>query len=130
MAKHKLTSEDMQALFDLGRNWGKIVSRQAFGEEGPGLDVDLAAMEDVADAVMRGVAAGTLEVATSQQAQRLRDTQPCPDCGLSVPIVRDTRPVTARTGPFEHVEPKGHCPVCRRDFFPPATAFEAGQPRV
>jgi hypothetical protein len=44
--------------------------------------------------------------------------------------VRESRSVTARTGPFEHDEPKGHCPACRRDFFPPAAASEAGQPRV
>ena len=126
MAKHKWTSEDLRELFELGRNWGKIASRHAFGEEGPDLDVDLTDMEQVANAVMRGVAAGTLEVATAQQAQRLGDTQPCPDCGRSCPVVRDTRTVTARTGPFEHDEPKGHCPACRRDFFPSASHSETG----
>lgn len=126
MAKHKHTSDDLQAFFELGRNWGKIASRHAFGEDGPGLDVDLTDMEQVANAVMRGVAAGTLEAATTQQARRLEGNQPCPGCGRSCPVVRDTRPVTARTGPFEHDEPKGHCTACRRDFFPSASDSEAG----
>src|SRR4051794_34282900 len=32
------------------KQWGKIVVRRAFGEHGPGLDVDLDAMEQVAAA--------------------------------------------------------------------------------
>ena len=46
--------QDLQKIHDLAHQWGKIVVRHAFGDDGPGLDVDLAAMEEVA------VAAGGL----------------------------------------------------------------------
>src|SRR5271155_4180328 len=100
MAKRKLTSEDKQAIFQLARNWGKIVSGRAFGEEGPGLDVDLNEMEEVAVIAMRGLAAGTLEAATAKQAERLGENQECPQCGRSSPVQREPRPVTARSGSF------------------------------
>lgn len=55
MAKRPLTQEDLDAIYQLARKWGKIVCRQAFGDEGPGLDVDFTKMEDVAVAASRGV---------------------------------------------------------------------------
>ena len=130
MAKNKLTSEDFEAIYELSRKWGKIISRQAYGDDGPGLDVDLTAMEEVAVAAMRGLAAGTLETATQLQANRLGTHQPCPDCGKPCLVQHELRPVTARSGPFEHTEPTCHCTGCRRDFFPSASASETGQPCV
>ncbi len=78
MAKRPLSQEDLDAIVQLARKWGKIVCRQAFGEEGPGLEVDFTQMEDVAVAAMRGLLAGTLEAATQQQAGQLGSHQPCP----------------------------------------------------
>ncbi len=127
MAKRKLTSEDLQAIYETARRWGKNVTRQAFGEDGPGLDVDLTDMEEVANAAMRGLMAGTLETSTAQQAQRLGANQPCPECGRSAPVRHEMRPVTARGGPFEHTEPACYCTACRRDFFPSASAPETGR---
>jgi hypothetical protein len=130
MAKRKLTSEDLAAIYELARKWGKNICRQAYGDEGPGLDVDLTAMEEVAVAAMRGLAAGTLETATSQQASQLGTHRACPDCGEQCLVQRDTRPVTARSGPFEHLEPKCYCTGCRRDFFPSASFAETGCSRI
>ena len=118
MAKRQLTQEDLDAIFQLARKWGKIVCRQAYGDDGPGLDVDLTNMEDVAVAAMRGLAAGTLETATAQQASQLGSHQPCPNCGKPCLVQQEPRSVTTRGGPFEHSEPKCQCPGCRRDFFP------------
>src|SRR5277367_5261531 len=86
MATHKPTGEDLARIEDLAKRWGKVVVKEQWGDGGPGLDVDLDQMEQVAMAAVRGLLAGTLEVATGEQAQHLRDHQSCPDCGRSCPL--------------------------------------------
>lgn len=44
----------------------------------------------------------------------------CPTCGKVVPVETVKRTVTGLDGPVEILEPKAHCPACRRDFFPSA----------
>ena len=118
MGSRKLTSEDLERITTLAKRWGKIVVRQAFGDDGPGLDVDLSQMEDVAVAAARGLTSGALEEATSQQARLLGTEQSCPQCGRLCGVDREERPVQVRGGLFEHQEPKCYCPTCRRSFFP------------
>jgi hypothetical protein len=130
MVKQKLSQEDLQAIYALAHKWGKIVCRQAFGEQGPGLDVDLTTMEEVAVAALRGLLAGTLEQATAQQAAQLGSYQPCPDCGQACLVQHEPREVNVRGGPFQHHEPVCYCTRCRRDFFPSASAVETGRPRL
>jgi hypothetical protein len=127
MAARKLKREDLQRIEELAKGWGKIIVRQYWGEKGPGLDVDLNQMEDVALAAVHGLLAGTLEVATHQQAKQLGEEQACPACGRLCPLKHEERAIVVRTGStFEHEEPKAHCPACRRDFFPSASAAETG----
>jgi hypothetical protein len=130
MGSRKLTQEQLDAITELGRSWGKIISRRAFGEQGPGLDVDLAQMEAVALAAARGVTAGTLEAATSQQADHLGSEQLCPECGRVCVVQSAERPVVVDGGTFHHTEPKCYCPTCRRDFFPSASRVEAGHAQL
>lgn len=130
MTTHKLSSEDLRHIYELAKRWGKIVVRRQWGDQGPGLDVDLDQMEEVAVAALHGLLAGTLGQATEQQARRLGSQQVCPDCGRVCPLTTEERTVQARGGPFEHSEPKGHCPVCRRDFFPSTAGVAARQPRL
>jgi uncharacterized protein with PIN domain len=52
-------------------------------------------------------------------------TARCPGCGARCETVRKKRSVTSIDGSLAIEEPVGHCPVCRRDFFPPP-----GSPRV
>ena len=131
MAARKLTTEDLKRIEELAKRWGKIVVKEQWGEQGPGLDVDLAQMEDVGMAAVRGLLAGTLECATQQQATQLGEQHACPTCGRMCPIQHEERPIIVRSGSsFEHREPKGHCPVCRRDFFPSASCAEAGHARL
>ena len=130
MAKRTLTPEDLQAIHEQARRWGKIICKRAFGEHGPDADVDLTAMEEVAVAALRGLVAGTLEATTAQQAAQLGDHQPCPDCGQSCLVRYEPRTVTVRGGTFEHQEPVCSCTRCRRDFFPSAAAAASGQPRL
>src|SRR5438309_725025 len=98
MAKRTLSPEDLAAIQEQARRWGKIICKQAFGEQGPGTDVDLTLMEDVAVAALRGLVAGTLEAATSQQAARLGSHHPCPDCRHTCLVRHEPRTVTVRGG--------------------------------
>jgi hypothetical protein len=125
MAPRIFTPEGLQELRELAARWGKIVSRQAFGDEGPGLDVDLRAMEHVAYAAAAGLTEGALKTFLDQQALTLGEQQPCPDCGRPCPLRRQERPLHAQGASLTQSGPVGHCPDCRRDFFPP-TAGPAG----
>lgn len=130
MATREPTPEDLERITELARRWGKIIVKEHWGEHGPGLNVNLEQMEQVALAAVRGLLAGTLETATRKQAQQLGEQHPCPDCERPCPLVTEDRTVTTGEGSFEHHEPKAHCPVCRRDFFPPTTNSGADQPRL
>ena len=131
MAARKLAAEDLRRIQELAKGWGKIIVRQHWGEQGPGLDVDLTQMEEVAMTAVRALLAGTLEVATQQQARQLGEEQACPACGRLCPLKPEERSIVVRIGStFDHQEPKAHCPACRRDFFPSASAAETGGARL
>jgi hypothetical protein len=130
MGSRKLTAEDLAQITQLAKSWGRIVVRQAFGDGGPGLEVDLSQMEDVAVAAAAGLTAGALEEATAQQGRLLGAEQPCPDCGRRGGVAAEARPVIVRGGAFEHQEPKCYCPACRRAFFPSAAAAETRRQRL
>ena len=57
----------------------------------------------------------TNEVATGERVAR-----ECPACGQVCSVETAKRMVTGIDGPVEFLEPKAHCPACRRDFFPSA----------
>lgn len=44
----------------------------------------------------------------------------CPSCGQTCAAEVVKRTVAGLDGPVELLEPKAHCPACRRDFFPSA----------
>ena len=119
MATRKFTSEELREFRNLAAQWGKIISKRAFGEEGPGLDVDFRTMEQLANAAAQGVTEGTLQLLLQQQVAKLPDEQPCPDCGKLCRLKPSTRPLVARGATIEQAERMAHCPDCRRDFFPP-----------
>lgn len=131
MAHSKLSPQDLQDIRELAAQWGKIVSRRAFGEAGPGLDLDFTALEQLAAAAAAGLTEGTLAAALEQQAQALGPQQPCPDCGRPCTVQRQTRPLHLDSGQqIQQHEPLCHCPDCRRDFFPPPDLLAAGQPQL
>lgn len=125
MATRKLSPEQLAAITDLAKQWGKIVARNAYGSDGPGPDVDFDEMEQIAAAATAGLAAGTLEHLAEQQARQLPDELPCPTCQRPCPVERRSRDVVARGATVTLREPVAHCPDCRRDFFPPT-----GQPQT
>lgn len=128
MAAPQLTPEQLQDIRNLAAGWGKIAARRAFGDAGPGLDADLATMEQVAVAAARGLTEGTLAALLEQQAEALSAESPCPACSRPCPIRREPRPLTARGGDLCYREPVAHCPACRRDFFPSTSGFASGRP--
>jgi hypothetical protein len=119
MARHSFTPHELQELHELAAQWGKIVARRAYGDQGPGLDVDLASMEQIALAAAAGLTEGTLQTLLEQQAQALGEYQPCPDCGRTCVLRRHERPLHVQGAQLHQSEPVCHCPDCRRDFFPP-----------
>jgi hypothetical protein len=125
MATRKFTPAELQTIGRLAKQWGKIVVRHGFGDEGPGLDVDLAQMEEVAYAAAQGLTAGVLEEATSRQGEKLGEHQLCPQCHKLCPVTPEERPIQAKGGAFQLREPKCYCQTCRRDFFPSASAPQA-----
>jgi len=44
----------------------------------------------------------------------------CPSCSQTCRVDIVKRTVIGLDGPVEMMEPKAHCPACRRDFFPSA----------
>ena len=119
MAKHKLTPEQLARVKELAKQWGKIVARRVYGEDGPDLDVDFDQMEQIAAAASAGLVEGTLEQLTHTQAQKVPDKLPCPTCQKVCPVQTRPRELVARGAALTLQEPVAHCPVCRRDFFPP-----------
>jgi hypothetical protein len=130
MSQRRLSPERLQEIRDLAAQWGQIVARRSFGEDGPGLSIDLAAMEEVAAAAAAGLTEGTLAVLLERQAQALGAQQPCPGCGRLCPVGREERPLAVEGGRLTLSEPVCHCPDCRRDFFPPQDLSATGRPRL
>src|SRR5271155_3561960 len=118
MAAPQLTPEELLDIRELAAGWGKIVARRAFGDAGPGLDADLATLEQIAVAAARGLTEGTLATLLEQQAQALPAESPCPSCARPCPVGQEPRPLTGHGGTLCYREPVAHCPACRRDFFP------------
>ena len=130
MPRRQFSPQELQDIRECAARWGKIVARRAFGDAGPGLDVDFQAMEDVARAAAGGLSEGVLSTLLGQQADALGEQQPCPDCGRPCAVRRAARPLAFHGGRLTQDEPVCHCPDCRRDFFPPTAAAAPGRPRV
>lgn len=53
-----------------------------------------------------------------QFAAHAADFAPCPECGTRCQLDRRERRITSIDGSLTVEEPVGHCPRCRRGFFP------------
>lgn len=120
MDTSRFTPEELNELSKLAAQWAKIVSKRAFGDDGPGLNVDFRTFEQIATAAAQGLNEGTLQLLLQQQADKLPNEQDCPHCGKRCSTKPHTRPLTAQGVTVQQDERIAHCPDCRRDFFPPA----------
>lgn len=121
----KSPSEDPSPLQDMAYGWGKIVTRRAYGEEGPGLDLDFDSIESLAVEAAQSVTRGIIEDVLKSQFKRLGDHQPCPECSRAAPVGKAPRTIQVRGATVEYDEPVCHCSACRRDFFPYPPEFAA-----
>ena len=120
MSQRKMSAEKLREIHDLVAGWGKIIAHRAFGDAGPGLGVDLTAMEQIAATAATSLAESTITTLLEQQARSLGAEQPCPVCAHVCPVGFEDRPLAVQGGRLHFHEPVCHCPDCRRDFFPPA----------
>ena len=132
MPRRQLSPQALREIQARAARWGQSVARHAFGEHGPGTAADLTAMdmEQVAPAAATGLTEGPLTTVLAQPAQALGPEPPCPDCGRPCPVGRAERTLAYRDGTLTPREPWCHCPDCRRDFCPPATAAAPRRSRL
>ena len=129
MTSKEARERKLKEIQEIAEGWGKLIAREAF-PDGPGLDVTLADMEEYAVAAARALVKGSVESMTATQGEQLGEEAPCPICGRMCPLKRKSRPVVVRGGKAHLDEPMGHCPTCRRDFFPSASGIAVGRPRL
>ncbi|MBY0460924.1 MAG: hypothetical protein K2V38_26695, partial [Gemmataceae bacterium] len=115
MSSPRFTAEERDPLREPAAAWGKIVSKRAFGDDGPGLDVDFRTMEQIATAAAQGLTEGTLQQMLQQQAREVPAQYPCPGCDTPCPTKPHTRPLAAQGATVQQTEWIAHCPACRRD---------------
>jgi len=131
MAFTKSQPEDLSELRDLAYGWGKVVTRRAFGEAGPGLDLDFDSIEDLAVDVAQALTRGTMQEILQTQFELLGAEQPCPHCSSLCTVQKAPRTLAIRGGgTIAYDEPVCHCPACRRDFFPSASKLAARLTRL
>lgn len=119
MSDSKLEDEKLKEIEQIALGWGKLLAQEAF-PEGPGLNVSLADMEEVAALATKAIVRGAVGTMAEEQAQTLDPQQPCPTCGKLCDVRRKPRTVAVRGGSAELNEPVAHCSTCRRAFFPSA----------
>lgn len=129
MASKAARKRKLEEIQEIAEGWGKIIAQESF-PEGPGPDVTLADMEELAMAASRALVRGAVEAMTGSQGERLGKEAPCPTCGKIGLLKTAPRSMVVRGGEAVLHEPVGHCPKCRRDFFPAAAAVESGRPRI
>ena len=120
MASKEARERKLREIQEIAAGWGKIIAQEAF-PNGPGMDVSLADMEEMAMAASRALVQGTVEAMTGSQGEQFG---PCPVCGKMCSLKTVPRSMVVRGGDATLNEPVGHCPRCRRDFFPAAAGVE------
>ena len=97
-----------------------------FGADGPPIDTTFAEIEEFGHEVGKMLARALDEKLTSQHATHFQGTAACPCCGTTCPVAEHatTRDMQTTDGKIPLCEPRCHCPVCHRDFFPSASGVE------
>jgi hypothetical protein len=129
MASKEARERKLKEIQEVAEGWGKMIAREAF-PQGAGLDVTLADMEEIAAAASRALVKGAVEEMTGDQGKQFGPEASCPTCQRRCPLQWKPRAVIVRGGAATLEEPVGHCPTCRRDFFPSASGTEVGRSRV
>lgn len=119
MARKKLSEQEWQMFLGLADRL-EIPVREVSEQK-----VRFAELEAAGHQLGRAVAQIATERLALQRAERLTEPEPCPTCGKVSSLVHRERELQTLDGPVELCEPVGHCPACRRDFFPSASGVGA-----
>jgi hypothetical protein len=99
---------------------------EVYGPDGPDLDCDIDEIEDIAVLAARAAFDAVIARALLLQNQKLPSELPCPDCQKLCQVAFRKRSLRGRLGSAEIQEPRCHCSVCDRAFFPSAGSVAAG----
>lgn len=111
-------------LVQSARLLGENLSRRAFGEAGPDLNVTLTDLEQLLRPLVAAMAAGFLGMSAGEQRGRLAESLPCPTCGRECLRSEQERSLVAEQGAFTWREPVCRCEHCERSFFPSTNRAE------
>jgi hypothetical protein len=98
-----------------------MLARRGFGERPP-RDTTFAQIEEFGHQAGRMVARAVDAHLADQHAEHFVVEEPCPSCGEQRRPKEKPHdlPLQTTDGEVTLHEPAGHCPRCRRDFFPSA----------
>ena len=100
MPMSKTVESKRDELVQSARLLGKNLSRRAFGERGPDLNVTLTDLEQFLRPLVQAMAGGFLAASAEEQTQRLSETLPCPTCGRECSREDHQRTLTSAEGPL------------------------------
>jgi len=124
MAISRAVDAKRDELAQVAQLLGENLSRRAFGERGPDLQVTFNDLEQFLRPLVEAMSRGFLSVSAREQAGRLPPTLACPSCGRECTTCEQERTLRAENGSFTWPEPQAHCPRCERSFFPSADRAE------
>jgi hypothetical protein len=81
----RFTAEELNQLRALAAQWGKNVSRRAFGDDGPGLDVDFRTFEQIATVAPRDSLKEPCNCCCNSKPTSSPTNSPVPPAASSVP---------------------------------------------
>jgi hypothetical protein len=84
MASKEARERKLKEIQEIAQGWGKIIAHEAF-PQGPGLDVSLADMEEIAAMASQALVKGAVQEMTSEQGKQLGQESACPTCQRHAP---------------------------------------------
>ncbi|MBN9120390.1 MAG: hypothetical protein J0I06_14740 [Planctomycetes bacterium] len=86
MPKRKPTPEQLAAVKELAKQWGKIVAKNAYGPGGPPLDADFDETEQIAAAATAGLVEGLSNTSRANKLNNSPTSGPVPPARHPVPF--------------------------------------------
>jgi hypothetical protein len=114
------TQQLKEKLERLLRETAETAAELQAAERGAGRPVHFSQIEAAAHQVGSHLSCRIQERTARELAADIPQEAPCPTCGTPCRLDIQRRTVSSTDGPLDLWEPHGHCPRCRRDFFPAA----------
>lgn len=108
------------------RELAALIAQERYGEEGcPPLETTFAEIEELGHQAGQLLAGVIDQQLMAAHGKYFVTSQACPECGRLCDPSPDERELVTRDGAVALPESACHCPDCRRDFFPSASAAPA-----